>query len=117
MRVTAVGVAALCLLAPAPGGAARAEGLNNFFAGINGIATAPADPVMMALKPPAAFDELPGPMQWSKRPLGAIAGVLFCAYRIGMGAFDVALTPFWIFPTLSPEAHWDLIPGWTIEYP
>jgi hypothetical protein len=33
-----------------------------------------------------------------------------------MGVFDIALFPFMVFPTLSPEARYDVIPEYEIEY-
>ncbi len=114
MRI--LGAATALVLALAGAGASRAEGFNNFVAGLNGIVTAPADPVMMALEPPAAFDDLPERWYWTAYPMGAITGILFMTYRAAMGVWDVVLTPFWVFPTLSPEANWDLAPGWEIEW-
>jgi hypothetical protein len=37
-------------------------------------------------------------------------------YRAAMGVLDIALFPFWVLPTLSPEAHYDLFPNYDVEY-
>lgn len=93
---------------------ARAEGMNNFYAGLNGMLTAPADPVMHVISPPEAFEELPfHPV--TGRIVGVGSGTLMGFYRAAIGATDLAFTPFWVFPTLSPEARWNLF-GYEIEY-
>jgi hypothetical protein len=94
-------------------GTARATGLNNFLAGINGLITAPAEPIMQAVQPPETLRELPGGAVVS-HPVGLVSGTLMCVYQAMMGALDVALTPFWVMPTLSPEPRWQIVPG--VEY-
>ena len=111
MRTTALGALALLLsLTPAP---ASATGLNNFYAGVQGLATFLADPVMDVIYPPEAYEDLPlYPV--TGRVFGLVSGTLLGAYRLAMGAFDVALTPLWILPTMSPAPRWELIEG--VEY-
>lgn len=103
----------LVLVALAFSTPARAEGLNNLFAGINGILTFPADPIVMLVTPPEDWEELPAHTVTS-RLLALPAGVLLGTYRASMAVFDIAFFPFWAFPTMSPEARWGLIPG--VEY-
>lgn len=102
-----------CLvLALAFAGSARAEGVNNLLAGVNGLVTAPADPVMAAISPPEDFEDYPAVVRY---PLGFLTGTLQMVHRTVMGAFDVLFFPFWVFPTLSPEARYEIMPG-EIEY-
>ncbi len=102
MRRLAVGLA-LCVtvLWAAP---AEANGWNNFKAGLQGIIQFPADPVIHIYSPPEDFiDELPA----FARILGVFSGTALGVYRIAMGATDIVLSPFWVFPTMSPEARWN----------
>lgn len=101
-------VVALC----APG-AARAQGFNNFLAGLNGLVTAPAEPVMQVIDPPETLRELPG-APYTSHPLGIASGSLMMVYQLMMGALDIAFTPLWVMPTLSPEARWQMFPD--LEY-
>jgi hypothetical protein len=94
-------------------GPAKAEGLNNLMAGINGLLTFPADPVAMAITPPDEFEELPA-HKVSGRILALPAGTLLGVYRFTMAAFDIAFTPLWLFPTMSPEPRWAVFPD--VEY-
>ena len=111
MRRSVAAVAcALTLLAST---AAGAEGFNNLFAAINGLATFPADPVMGAVDPPEDFEKFPAP-QVTGRVLGFGNGTVFMAYRASMAVLDIVFLPFWVFPTLSPEPYWELIPE--VEY-
>jgi hypothetical protein len=41
--------------------------------------------------------------------LGIVSGTLLGAYRIATGAADIAFTPLWVVPTLSPEARIELL--------
>ncbi len=108
-------LAALLALALAASAPAGAEGLNNLFAGLNGLIVAPADPVADAIDPPSQLEKLPNP-DVTKHVVGFFAGTAFMVYRTFMGAADVALFPFWLFPTLSPAARWDLVPFYEIEW-
>ena len=108
-------IAALLVLTSAV--AAHAEGLNNLAAGFNGLVTFPFDPAIYAAEPPEAFDGMAGEPVTSGI-LGFFAGVMMMPYRAIMGALDVALSPFWFFPTLSPEAKINLFEktGYEVEY-
>ena len=109
------GAAALAVLALTFGASAHAEGINNLVAGLNGIVTAPADPVMGAVQPTEAFDDIwAGPA--TAHFMGFLQGTVMMTYRLAMGVFDIALFPFMVFPTLSPEARYDIIPEYEIEY-
>ena len=96
-------------------GTAQANSLNNLLAGLNGIVTAPAEPVMHVVEPPEALQELPGGM-WTARPVGFVSGTLMLVYQTVMGAVDVAFSPFWIIPPVSPEPRWEIVPGYEVEY-
>jgi len=111
MRRVAVWLSLLIMLSLA--GQAKAEGLNNLYAGINGLLSFFADPFVMVVIPPEDFEELPA-HKVTGRILSIPAGTLLSAYRVMMGAFDVAFTPFWVFPTMSPEPRWETIQG--VEY-
>ena len=108
-------LAALLAAAQALATPAGADGLNNLLAGLNGLLVAPADPVMEAIDPPAQMAKLPN-ADVTKHLVGFFEGTAFMCYRVFMGAVDVALFPFWIFPTLSPKARWDLVPFYEIEW-
>ena len=103
----------LVLIALAFSTPARAEGLNNLYAGINGILTFPADPVVMVVTPPEDWEDMPGHAV-TARLLALPAGILLGTYRASMAVFDIVLFPFWAFPTMSPEPRWALIPD--VEY-
>lgn len=100
MRRSAIPIAlALCLVLPAP---ALARGLENLKAGFNGFVTAVADPVLYLHEPPEDLEDLPGGGV-TAHIAGAGAGTLMMVYRASMGLVDVAVTPLWVFPVLSPE--------------
>ena len=108
--------AVVLLLASLLAGPAQGEGFNNFMAGLNGVITAPADPVMAVIEPPEDFEGLPA-AAYTGRFLGFFVGVVQMIHRMGMGVVDIALTPLWVMPTLSPEGRWDIWqPGYEIEY-
>jgi hypothetical protein len=111
MRRAAVCLSILIMLSFA--GQARAEGLNNLYAGINSLVSFYADPFVMVVIPPDEFEELPA-HKVTGRILAIPAGTLLSAYRVMMAAFDIAFTPFWVFPTMSPEPRWETIEG--VEY-
>lgn len=86
---------------------AEANGWNNLRAGLQGIVQFPADPVIHIVTPPEDFiDELPAG-QVTGRILGIFSGTALGVYRVAMGATDIVLSPFWVFPTISPEARWN----------
>jgi hypothetical protein len=97
---------AVLLLAASP---VRAAGLEGLLLGLNGILTAPADPVSHVVVPLEDFAELPA-HQVTGRLLGIVSGTLLATYRVVAGAFDVALTPLWVVPTLSPEPRFRILP-------
>ena len=113
-RGAGVGLALALAAAQLPASAARAD-LNSFFAGLNGILTFPADPVMDAIHPSEQIAGLPG--RYTENAVGFAGGICYGIYRAWLGTVDVALSPLWIFPTLSPPAHWNLFPFYEIEYP
>jgi len=107
MRMKRLVASIASLLVLTSGVAAHAEGLNNLAAGFNGLITFPFDPAIYAAEPPEAFEGIRGEPVTSGM-LGFFAGILMIPYRATMGALDVALFPFWYFPTLSPEAKINL---------
>jgi hypothetical protein len=102
------------LIAGIPAAPARAD-VNSFLAGMNGLLTFPADPVMDAISPSPQIKGLPG--KYTENAVGFAGGIFYGIYRAWVGAADIALAPFWIFPTLSPPPHWDLVPFYEVEYP
>ncbi len=111
MRFLAAGLALVLLVSFAT--PARANGVNNFLAGIIGLLTFPADPVMDVITPPDDYEDLPA-FPVTGRIVGFFQGTLLGVYRAHMGVFDIVMSPLWIFPTMSPEARWEIIEG--IEY-
>jgi hypothetical protein len=107
MRTKKLVATIAALLVLTSGVAAHAEGLNNLAAGFNGLLTFPFDPAIYAAEPPEAFEGIPGEPVTSGM-LGFLTGILMMPYRACMGALDIALFPFWVFPTLSPEAKINL---------
>jgi hypothetical protein len=84
---------------------------HTFLAGVNGVITWPADPVMLTVRPTEEMSSLPGGVVTG--PLvGFGAGTLLGLYRLGMGAPDIALAPLSFFPMFSPEPRYQVIPGW-----
>jgi hypothetical protein len=78
-----------------------------FLTGANGIATAPADPVMATVEPPKALEKA----SYGRYPLGFASGTLLMLYRTFLGAVDLGLAPIPAFPVLSPVPRYKLIPG------
>jgi hypothetical protein len=123
MRILAAAAASLFILTAAPGAFAVTEeedeplelptAVNNILAGLNGILTAPADPVMAAVQP---LDEFVDELQSDAHVIGLLQGTLLMPYRLVMGTLDIAFAPFWVFPTLSPPARYEIIPGYEIQY-
>ncbi len=108
--MTAVVLSIVTLTTATP---ARADGINNFLAGVQGLLQFPADPVMEVVYPSDEFEDLPA-FPVTGRVLGVFTGTLLGVYRAGTGAGDVVTPPLWILPTMSPEARWEWIPG--VEY-
>jgi hypothetical protein len=92
----------------------QARGIDGLLRGLNGIVTAPADLVSHVVSPPEDYDEIPAP-ELSGRVLGVFSGSILGAYRALTGALDVALTPLWVIPNLSPEPRYDLVPYYDLE--
>lgn len=120
-RLVAATAILVVLTAAASAGADDSEPLelptavNNMLAGLNGLATFPADPVMSAVDPPEEFEDLWGAPVTS-HTAGFFQGTFLGIYRALMGLADIAFSPFWVFPTLSPEGRYEIIPGYEIEY-
>jgi hypothetical protein len=116
MRKLVAATAALLILTSSA--AAHAEGVNNLAAGVNGLLTFVVDPFAFATEPPEAFEDMTG-APYTSGILGFFAGIVMMPYRATMGALDIALFPFWVFPTLSPEARFDLFEQseFEVEYP
>ena len=70
---------------------------------------------MAAVDPPEEFEDMWGAPVTS-HTLGFFQGTFLMVYRATMGLVDIAFAPFWVFPTLSPEARYEIIPGYEIEY-
>jgi hypothetical protein len=84
---------------------------NTFLAGLNGVITWPADPVMLAIEPTDDMRSLPGGVVTGPM-VGFFAGTLQGAFRLFTGTLDVALAPLSFFPMFSIEPRYKLIPGW-----
>ena len=84
---------------------------NTFLAGVNGVITWPADPVMLAVRPTDEMRAMPGGVVTGPM-VGFFAGTLQGVLRLVTGAFDVAFCPFSFFPMFSIEPRYKLIPGW-----
>jgi hypothetical protein len=110
------GIAAtLVLFVLTAGTSADARGINNLMAGINGLVTFPTDPIWSAADPPDAFEGMVG-SPVTPHVVGFFQGTMLMVYRAAMGALDIALFPFWVFPTLSPEARYDFFNNYEVEY-
>lgn len=84
---------------------------NNLVVGLNGIATAPADPVGLAIDGPDVFTGWWPPVAHTA---GFFGGICQSAYRVFMGSVDVALSPFPYIPIVSPVQRHKLL---TFEHP
>jgi hypothetical protein len=107
--------AAAALFILTVGASAHAEGVNNLLAGINGLAVFAIDPGRLAYEPPEEFDDMWGAPATS-HVVGFFAGTALMGYRAAMGVLDIALFPFWVFPTLSPESEIQIFGDYEIEY-
>ena len=106
MRRTAASVVVLAMVL-ALGSPAWARGTDGLKTATMGMTQWPADLFIHLISPPEDFkDELPAGVV-TAHILGAVTGPLLGAYRLLMGAGDLALFPFWIFPVLSPEPRWE----------
>ncbi len=84
---------------------------NTFLAGVNGVITWPADPVMLTIQPTDAMRTLPGGVV-TGHVVGFFAGTLQGVFRLFGGTLDIALCPLTFFPMFSIEPRYKLIPGW-----
>jgi len=84
---------------------------NTFLAGVNGVITWPADPVMLTLEPTDAMRGMPGGAA-TGHVVGFFAGTLQGVFRLFTGSLDIALCPLTFFPMFSIEPRYKLIPGW-----
>ena len=75
---------------------------NQALAGWQGVALGPVDPFAFALDPPEGFEDLPFSVV-SAPFMGFVSGIFMGAFRIGMGVLDLAFSPLYVFPVLSPE--------------
>jgi hypothetical protein len=109
---TVVGlIVALILGSAAP---ARSAGIEGLWLGVNGLLTFVADPVVETIFPPEDFEDFPG-NEVFRYPFGFLSGTILGTYRAISGVLDVALTPLWIVPSLSPEPRYDVIPFYDFE--
>ena len=77
----------------------------NALGGMNGLITAPADPVAASIEPPEALGEGVG-----GHLLGFGAGMLQMPYRVMMGGVDVALALVPAMPMVGPLPRYKVIP-------
>jgi hypothetical protein len=107
--------AALALALTYPALPARADGFNSLFAGINGLLTFPADPIIDVVKVSEDLQDLPL-KEVTGRVIGVFLGSGVGLYRATFAAADVLLFPLWVVPTLSPEAKFEIIPFYEVDY-
>jgi len=112
---TRLAAAALALAIAQPAAPARADGFNSLFAGINGLLTFPADPIVDVVEVPEDLQDLPL-RDVTGRVIGLFVGSGVGLYRAFFAAADVALFPLWVVPTLSPEARFEIIPFYEVNY-
>lgn len=86
---------------------------NRSSVGLNGILTAPADPVLFALEGQDVFDDLPG-STYTGPVVGFFAGTLQMPYRMLMGTFDLAFSWMPFLYMQSPMPRFKLLP-WAIH--
>lgn len=82
----------------------------NLIGAANNLITAPAEPFMQIWEPPYDFEDMPGAPVTSHF-MGFFSGTAMMVFRLTGAVYDVVVSPFWIFPVLSPEPRWELIPG------
>ena len=76
---------------------------NTFLAGVNGVITWPADPVMLAVEPTEEMRSMPGGVVTGP-VVGFFAGTLLGVYRLVTGTMDIALCPAELLPDVQPRA-------------
>ena len=83
---------------------------NRALAGLNGLITWPADPVMRVVHVSEAFEDAPlAPV--TGRFLGLGGGLLLGVYRLTMGVLDIVFQPVPYMPMLSPVPRYKVIQG------
>ena len=82
----------------------------NLIAATNGLLTAHMDPIMQVVYPPDDFEYVWG-YPVTARALGLVSGTAMMVYRLTGAVYDIVVAPFWIFPVLSPEPRFEIIPG------
>lgn len=76
-------------------------------AGINGMITWPADPVMFTVEGQEVFEGATPPAGY---PLGFLAGTLQGIYRLTMGTLDLVFAPLTAMPVLGPLPRYKAFP-------
>lgn len=110
-----VALVGISLWLAGPAQAVEPQPLNNLFAGINGLLTAPTDLVMYMVIPSEEFEDLPN-AKVTGRLLGLPTGIVIGVTRALLGASDLLVAPFFIFPTMSPAPRWEIIPNVEYDY-
>ena len=82
---------------------------NRALAGLNGLITWPADPVMMVVHVSEAFEDVPLAAV-TGRFLGLGGGLLLGVHRLTMGVLDIVFQPVPYMPMLSPVPRYKAIP-------
>jgi hypothetical protein len=84
--------------------------VNKLAAGVNGVLTWPADPVMFSIEGDEVFADLWKP-KVTGRIVGALAGLLQAPWRLATGLFDAVTSPLApIMYMVSPVPRFTLIP-------
>ncbi|MBW2269834.1 MAG: hypothetical protein JRH16_14775 [Deltaproteobacteria bacterium] len=85
------------------------DGANRATVGLNGILTAPADPLMFAIDGDEVFESLPS-AEYTGRGVGFFAGLFQMPYRLLMGSFDLAFAWMPYLYMQSPVPRFTLLP-------
>jgi hypothetical protein len=83
---------------------------NRFLMGLDSVLTAPADPVMSAVKPDKEFDDLPLSIV-TKWPVGFVQGALLMGHRATSGVLDMVFSALTPMKMLSPEPRFQIFPN------
>lgn len=86
---------------------------NRASVGLNGLLTAPADPVMFTIEGDEVFEDLWQP-QVTGRFFGFFAGVFQMPYRMLTGSFDLAFSWVPYLYMVSPVPRFKLLP-WALH--
>ena len=98
---------------PAWGSEWAGELANRASVGLNGVLTAPADPMMFTLQGDEVFEDLWQP-QVTGRVVGFFAGVFQMPYRMLTGGFDFAFSWVPYLQMVSPIPRFKLLP-WALH--